>query len=59
MKLNELETIINQAFENKKDISENSNKNILDAINETIELTDSGKTRVAEKKWKLDSKPVG
>ena len=50
MKLNELETIINQAFENKKDISENSNKNILDAINETIELTDSGKTRVAEKK---------
>ena len=29
MKLNELETIINQAFENKKDISENSNKNIL------------------------------
>ena len=40
MKKNELEQIINEAFENKQNISENSDKKILNAINETIELTD-------------------
>ena len=50
MKPNELEVIINSAFDNKKDVSENSDKKILDAINETIELTDKGNIRVAEKK---------
>ena len=49
MKTNELETIINEAFENKQNISENSDKKILNAINETIELTDKGTIRVAEK----------
>ena len=38
MKPNELEKIINKAFENKQEISENSDKKILDAIKETIEL---------------------
>ena len=57
MKTNELETIINEAFENKQNISENSEKKILDAINETIELTDKGSVRVAEKingKWSVN-----
>ena len=50
MKINEIEKIINEAFDNKQNISEKSEKNILNAINETIELTDKGKVRVAEKK---------
>ena len=50
MKNSELEKIINEAFENKQKISENSDKKILDAISETIELTDKGNLRVAEKK---------
>ena len=50
MKVNELEKIINESFENKENISVNSDKKIIDAINETIELTDKGNIRVAEKK---------
>ena len=49
MKQDELEKIINEAFDNKKNISNKSDKKILDAINETIELTDSGIVRVANK----------
>ena len=59
MKPDELEKIINEAFENKQSVSENSDKKILDAIKETIELTDKGNLRVAEKKkWKMVSKPI-
>ena len=36
MKVDELEKIINDAFEDKQNISDNSDKKILDAINETI-----------------------
>tara|TARA_B100001029_G_scaffold179472_1_gene189124 strand:- start:6135 stop:6962 length:828 start_codon:yes stop_codon:yes gene_type:complete len=50
MQLNELEKIINEAFENKQNINENSDKKIINAINETIELTDKGSVRVAFKK---------
>ena len=50
MKTDELEKIINEAFENKQSVSENSDKKILDSIKETIELTDKGNIRVAEKK---------
>ena len=50
MKPDELEKIINEAFENKQSISESSDKKILDAIKETIELTDKGNLRVAERK---------
>ena len=50
MKANELEKIINDAFEDKQNISDSSDKKILDAINETINLTDKGSIRVAEKK---------
>ena len=52
MKTNELEKIINEAFENKQNISEKSDNKVLEAINKTIELTDSGEIRVAEKKNK-------
>ena len=50
MKVDELEKIINDAFEDKQNISDTSNQKILDAINETINLTDKGSVRVAEKK---------
>ena len=50
MNLNKFEKIINEAFENKEKIDANSDKSITDAIKETIELTDQGKIRVAEKK---------
>ena len=50
MKKEDLENIINEAFEKKQTISEKSDKKILDAISETIELTDKGSLRVDEKK---------
>ena len=50
MKANELENIINKAFEDKNNISENSDKSIIEAIEKTINLTDHGVLRVAEKK---------
>ena len=40
---------INTAWENKDSINGQSDKSILDAINQTIELVDSGELRVAEK----------
>ena len=39
MKVDELEKIINNAFEDKQNISDASDKKILDAINKTIDLT--------------------
>ena len=57
MKINELEKIINESFENKEKISENSDKSIINAINETVELTDKGSIRVANKidnAWKVN-----
>ena len=57
MKFNELEKIINDSFENKDKINTNSEKTIINAINKTIELTDQGKIRVAEKKngsWEIN-----
>ena len=44
------EKIIDEAWNNKNQVNSNSDKKLLDAINETIELLDSGKIRVAEKK---------
>ena len=48
MNINELEKIINEAFD-KKDTINTSDKSLLNAINETINLLDSGKIRVANK----------
>ena len=50
MNLDKFEKIINESFDNKEKINPDSDKSILDAINETIELLDQGKIRVAEKK---------
>ena len=46
----DLEKIINKAFDDKQNINEKSNTDVLKAINQTIELTDKGELRVAEKK---------
>jgi 2,3,4,5-tetrahydropyridine-2-carboxylate N-succinyltransferase len=50
MNLDKFEKIINEAFDIKEKINVNSDKSIIEAIKETIELTDQGKIRVAEKK---------
>ncbi len=50
-----VEKIINDAWEKKDEINENSDKSLKDAINKVIEDLDSGKSRVAEKvngEWK-------
>ncbi len=57
MNLNKFEQIINDSFDNKEKINTGSDKSILNAINETIDLLDQGKIRVAEKKnavWKVN-----
>ena len=50
MDLKSFEKIINKAWENKSQVNSKSNKKLLKTISETIELLDSGKIRVAEKK---------
>ena len=47
--MDNIEKIINDAWENKEKISNNSDKTIIDAINQTIQNLDQGKVRVAEK----------
>ena len=49
MNTDKLEKIINQSFDQKEKISPKSDNKIIKAINETIELVDSGKIRVANK----------
>ena len=50
MNTDSFEKIINESWNNKSQVNSKSNKKILTAINKTIELLDSGKIRVAEKK---------
>ena len=50
MNTKSFEKTINEAWENKSQINSKSNKKLLKTINQTIELLDSGKIRVAEKK---------
>ena len=50
MNTKSFEKIINEAWEKKNQINSKSNKKLLKTINQTIELLDSGKIRVAEKK---------
>jgi len=47
--MNDLEKIINDAWENKDQVNQNSDKNLKNAINQIIEDLDIGKVRVAEK----------
>ena len=49
MSYDKLEKIINESFENKEKVGPNSDKKLIKAINETINLVDSGKIRVANK----------
>ncbi len=44
-----IEKIINEAWENKDQVSQNSDKSLKDAVNQIIDDLDSGKARVAEK----------
>ena len=48
MSLANLENIINAAFENKQNIDFNTKGEIRDAVNEALNLLDSGKQRVAQ-----------
>ena len=57
MNTNSFEKIINEAWNNKNQVNSNSDKKLLNTISETIELLDSGKIRVAEKKdnqWRVN-----
>ena len=50
MNTKSFENIINEAWDNKNQVNSKSNKKIINAIGKTIDLLDSGKIRVAEKK---------
>jgi len=55
--MNELEKIISKAFEEKQNVNGNSDKKIIEAVKKTIELTDKGEVRVAQKvngKWTVN-----
>ena len=57
MNFESFEKIISDAWKNKEQINQQSDKEIINAISETIELLDNGKIRVAEKKneqWKVN-----
>ncbi len=47
--MSDIEKIINEAWENKDQVNQNSEQSLKDAINQIIEDLDSGKSRVAEK----------
>ena len=47
MNIESFEKIIYEAWENRSQVSKNSDKKLLDAISDTINLLDSGKLRVA------------
>ena len=47
--MNDLEKIINEAWEKKSQVNKNSDKFLIDSINKIIEDLDQGKIRVAEK----------
>ncbi len=50
MNISTFEKIVNDTWNNKDQVNSKSDKKILDAVSETIELLDAGKIRVAEKK---------
>ena len=50
MNTKSFENIINEAWNSKKQVNSKSDKKIINAISKTIDLLDSGKIRVAEKK---------
>jgi len=50
MNTNSFEKIINEAWDNKNQVNSKSSRKLLNAISKIIDLLDSGKVRVAEKK---------
>ena len=50
MNTDSFEKTINEAWNNKNQVNSKSSRKILNSISKTIELLDSGKIRVAEKK---------
>ena len=50
MNTKSFENIINEAWNNKGQVNSKSSRKLLNAISKTIDLLDSGKIRVAEKK---------
>ena len=48
--MSDIEKIINDAWENKDQVNQNSDKSLKDTINRIIDGLDSGKVRVAEKR---------
>ena len=53
MNYDKLEKIINISFEKKEKVGPKSDKKLIKAINETINLVDSGKIRVANKQMEV------
>ena len=49
MNYDKLEKLVNESFEKKEQVGPKSAKKLVKAINETIDLVDSGKIRVAIK----------
>jgi len=47
--MSDIEKIINDAWENRDNVNQDSEQNLKDAINQMIADLDSGKVRVAEK----------
>ena len=47
--MSDIEKIINDAWENKDQVNQNSDKSLKDTINQIIDDLDRGKVRVAEK----------
>ncbi len=52
MNTKSFENIINEAWNNKDQINSKSGRKLLNIISKTIDLLDTGKIRVAEKKIK-------
>ena len=50
MNTTSFEKIINKTWDNRQQVNSKSNKKLLKVINETIDLLDAGKVRVAERK---------
>ena len=44
-----IESIVNEAWENRDQVNQNSDQSLKDAVNQIINDLDSGKSRVAEK----------
>ena len=47
--MNDIEKIINEAWENRDNVNQDSDQSLKDTINQMIDDLDNGKVRVAEK----------